>query len=109
MAHTKELILLEDGYNEEEEGVVLTLDRAFERAGEFGKFQKRFFAIILMFQIVAVFHVLPITFVGLEPNWKCTGKSSNASLSQKCALYEKQGACTPEYIDRFHSITQEVQ
>lgn len=90
------------------ENFQMSLDRAFNVAGEFGVFQKRFFVLALFYQVVAAFHILAITFVGLEPSWVCA-ESVNDSLSssQKCALYEGQ-SCTPHYTDRFHTIAQEV-
>lgn len=114
----------EDSSYEEEasgKGFHTSLDRAFKMAGEFGVFQKRFFVFVTVYQVVAVFHVLGITFVGLEPDWECaesiqdsSNLSADTSRVDKCTLYEGSAnsslqLCLPQYTERFHSIAQEVK
>lgn len=91
----------------------LTLDGAFERAGLFGRFQKRFFLLELLYQFPATFNTLAIAFVGLTPQWKCSEgddlfPNSTSNDSSSCNVLDTAN-CTPEYTDRFYSIAQEVK
>ena len=101
----------------EEDGEELYLDDALQRADNFGFFQKRLFLFIVTYHIVAVFHILVITFIGLSPEWMCSEESTSFTTlnnktnagDKKCSLYEERnGSCKPVYKDRFYSITQEV-
>ena len=103
--------------NNEEDGEEMYLDDALQRADNFGFFQKRLFLFVVTYHIVAAFHVLVITFIGLSPEWICSEESANFTTlnnktnaeDKKCSLYEEHnGSCKPVYKDRFYSITQEV-
>ena len=100
-----------DSSDETEDGndLGMKLENAFQKAGEFGVFQKRFFIMIVIYQVFAAFHTLCITFVGLEPEWRCFDQSNLTSDNKKCAMYEDgEITCIPLYTDRFYSIAQEV-
>ena len=96
--------------------VEIGFDDAFQKAGLFGLFQIRLFVLVLLYQPVAVFHILAITFIGLVPEWTCSEFNISASEvnstgieDDMCLLYEKEDiTCTPDYKDRFYSLTQEV-
>ena len=99
--------------NECEDSTDLSLDEVFQRTGYFGWFQIRFLFMKLIFEFVAVFNILSITFVGLSPEWTCSAECecamTNETNNSKCNLYEDHDAnCTPLYTDRFYSIAQEV-
>ena len=108
------------GSSSDEEGVEMTLEKALQKAGYFGWFQIRFLLINLLYHIPAPFHILGIAFVGLAPKWTCETESENLHKSflrnststdhgNDCLLYEDGSAnCTPQYTDRFYSISQEV-
>ena len=96
--------------SDDEDDVEMSIERAFEKAGQFGWFQIRLLLLLLFYHIPASFHILAITFVGLSSEWGCAEDSYyfNQSASD-CDLYVLPNTnCTPLYTDRFYSIAQEV-
>ena len=106
----------DDCSSDEADTTELSLDGVFQRIGYSGWFQIRFFILKLIFEIPAVYSLLPIIFVGLTPEWMCSEDKEhndiimmNDTNDSKCYLYEhNDDNCTPLYTDRFHSIAQEV-
>lgn len=107
--------------SDDEEGIELNIEEAFEKAGRFKWYQIRLWLLLLFSHISAPFHILAISFVGLSPEWSCSedltyplnSSTINDHFTNQsyddCALYEDSSSnCTPIYTDRFYSIAQEV-
>ena len=98
----------DDDDDDEEEEDDLTLEGTFQKAGQFGWFQKRFFLIKILYQFPAAFNTLAIAFIGLTPQRECLEHHSNSFLNDtsndSCSLLDSAN-CT----DHFYSIAQEVK
>ena len=87
---------------------VMDIDEVLKKAGNFGRVQKHLFALICLLQTPSCFFLLFITFVGMTPEWHCSGNHSKMSSERKCELYSKNN-CTPVYDQKgFHTIVHEV-
>jgi MFS family permease len=89
----------------------MDIDDAMKKAGRFGIFQKKIFALVTLFQLLAAAYVLSITFVGLAPTWRCSGENNSSSklpLVQRCHKFETNDNCKPVYDKtQFLSIAHE--
>ena len=101
--------------SDDEDGVEMSIEGAFQKAGQFGWFQIRLLLFTLLYHIPASFHILAITFVGLSSEWECAENTNsvyhqfNDSIINDCDLYDIPNTnCSPVYTDRFYSIAQEV-
>ena len=87
---------------------------SMQRADNFGFLLKHLFLFVVTYHIVAAFHVLVITFIGLLPEWICSEESANFTtfnnktnaVGKKCSLNQRRtqwhyGSCKPVYKDRF--------
>lgn len=87
----------------------MDIEDAMKKAGEFGRFQKKLFTIINLFQLIAAAYTLGITFIGLQPSWHCSGQDTITNSTEKCYYYEHTKTCKLIYNQQqFYSISQEV-
>ena len=82
------------------------MDEAFKKVGEFGRLQKKLLVWFNLFQLVAAFNMLMITFVGRSPVWNCS-KTAATDGKLMCHMFET-GKCKPVYSQNFTSIVSEV-
>ena len=93
----------------------MDVDDVFEKIGDFGTIQKKiFFPMNILTQCFVAFHVLIISFIGIDPDWSCTGSQDFntkepqllfGSIDPKaCELFET-GHCKPQFEDGYTIVT----
>ena len=98
----------------------MDLEDVFAQIGGYGSSQKKVVYILGTSHAFLSFNILILSFIGSEPEWNCSGGSSNqraatgagVSVRQRvdadCLAYER-GECTPLYNgDESSSIVAEV-
>ena len=93
-----------------EDMATVDMDEVFDEIGQFGRYQKKVFVWYTVYQMLASYFMMVVTFAGRTPQWHCgrdgdyTGSTTD---EMNCRLYEA-GECTPKYSAEFTSIVSEV-
>lgn len=95
----------------------MDVDDVFEKIGDFGTTQKKiFFPTNILVHTFVSFHILIISFIGLDPDWSCTDSNENTKESRllfgsidtkACKLFES-GRCKPQFEEDYTSIVTSV-
>ena len=86
----------------------MDMDEVFDKIGQFGRYQKRVFVWYAVYQLVASYFMMVITFAGRTPQWDCVRDDTVPTSDEtSCRLFEA-GKCVPKYSTEFTSIVSEV-